>query len=226
MNTALLHIPPTIDRPTVKNVPTSPNITEVPQRTAPIREIADTLPEFDPTNDKFLTAEKFIDRANKDMDVYHWDEELLLMAISTSLRGAARMWHDGSRTLHIRWLDFANYLLTEFGSKDTGYLAFNFRGSSALCSGLAYLDMLLLTLSRLLRALSHFPFLRNTQPGSFACLLFFQTAVCKPLCHICEFLLFKVVEPTSTNTTFCSLLPDARNNEMILIKTPTYIYMR
>ncbi|XP_049316662.1 uncharacterized protein LOC125779373 [Bactrocera dorsalis] len=85
-------------------------------RHASVREIANTLPEFDPTNNASITVEQFIDRVDRVEEAYRWDEKFLLLAIYTRLKGLARMWLDASPTLHTTWENFADALRHEFGS--------------------------------------------------------------------------------------------------------------
>ncbi|XP_049303008.1 uncharacterized protein LOC125776162 [Bactrocera dorsalis] len=85
-------------------------------RHASVKEIANTLPEFDPTNNASITVEQFIDRVDRVVEAYRWDEKFLLLAIYTRLRGVARMWLDASPTLHTTWGNFADALRHEFGS--------------------------------------------------------------------------------------------------------------
>ncbi|XP_050339157.1 uncharacterized protein LOC126765591 [Bactrocera neohumeralis] len=85
-------------------------------RHASVKEIANTLPEFDPTNNASITVEQFIDRVDRVVEAYRWDEKFLLLAIYTRLRGVARMWLDASPTLHTTWENFANALRHDFGS--------------------------------------------------------------------------------------------------------------
>ncbi|XP_017478475.1 PREDICTED: uncharacterized protein LOC108368193 [Rhagoletis zephyria] len=90
--------------------------TNINTRHASVKEIANTLPEFDPISDKSITVEQFIDRVNKVIEAYRWDEKFLLLAIYTRLNGVARMWLDASPVLHTTWADFANALKSEFGT--------------------------------------------------------------------------------------------------------------
>ncbi|XP_036334802.1 uncharacterized protein LOC118745459 [Rhagoletis pomonella] len=90
--------------------------TNINTRHASVKEIANTLPEFDPISDKSITVEQFIDHVNKVIEAYRWDEKFLLLAIYTRLNGVARMWLDASPVLHTTWADFANALKSEFGT--------------------------------------------------------------------------------------------------------------
>lgn len=75
--------------------------TSVNMRQASVKEISNTLPEFDPTNNASITVEQFIDRVNKVANAYKWEDKFLLLAVYTRLKGAARMWLDASPTMHI-----------------------------------------------------------------------------------------------------------------------------
>jgi len=72
-------------------------------RQASVKEIANTLPEFDPNDDHAISVNQFIDRVNKVADAYQWDEKFLLLAIYTKLKGPAKMWLDSSPILHTTW---------------------------------------------------------------------------------------------------------------------------
>ncbi|XP_062133272.1 restin homolog [Drosophila sulfurigaster albostrigata] len=84
-------------------------------RQASVKEIANTLPEFDPSDKNAITAKQFIDRVNKVVDAYNWDQKFLLLAIYTRLKGPAKMWLDSSPVVHTRWSNFAEALNDEFG---------------------------------------------------------------------------------------------------------------
>jgi len=71
-------------------------------RQASVKEIANTLPEFDPSDDNAISVNQFIDRFNKVVDAYQWDEKFLLLAIYTKLKGTAKMWLDSLPILHTR----------------------------------------------------------------------------------------------------------------------------
>ncbi|KAL7731015.1 hypothetical protein ACLKA6_014236 [Drosophila palustris] len=66
-------------------------------RQASVKEIAKTLPEFDPSDTNAISVEQFIDRVD-------------------NLRGPAKMWFDSSPVLHTSWRAFANALRDEFGT--------------------------------------------------------------------------------------------------------------
>ncbi|XP_070854122.1 uncharacterized protein [Drosophila suzukii] len=68
----------------------------------------------------------FIDRVNKVVDAYQWDEKFLLLAIYTKLKGPAKMWLDSSPILHTTWKNFADAIKDEFGANpDEAEVHFN-----------------------------------------------------------------------------------------------------
>ncbi|XP_037928857.1 uncharacterized protein LOC119667447 [Teleopsis dalmanni] len=80
-----------------------------------IREIAEVLPEFDPTNEDSITAKQFVERVEAVMSVYAWPEKSVLLAVYSRLKGVARMWVDASPRMHATWKEFSNELVIEFG---------------------------------------------------------------------------------------------------------------
>jgi len=108
---AAANVVPVPPSPTAEIVHTS-TIT----RHASVKEIANTLPEYDPKDENDISVDQFIDRINRVIDAYHWDEKLLLLANYTRLKGAARMWLDASPVLHTTWSEFSNAIRDEFGS--------------------------------------------------------------------------------------------------------------
>ncbi|XP_037942537.1 uncharacterized protein LOC119675411 [Teleopsis dalmanni] len=82
-----------------------------------IREIAEVLPEFDPTNEDSITATQFVERVEAVMSVYAWPEKSVLLAVYSRLKGVARMWVDASPRMHATWKEFSNELVTEFGRR-------------------------------------------------------------------------------------------------------------
>ncbi|BFF91641.1 uncharacterized protein DMAD_09873 [Drosophila madeirensis] len=95
-------------------------------RQASVKEIANTLPDYDPSDDNAISVDQFIDRVNKVVDAYQWDEKFLLLAIYTRLKGPAKMWLDSSPVLHTTWSNFATAILEEFGSNpDEAEVHFN-----------------------------------------------------------------------------------------------------
>ncbi|EDW38793.1 GL22942 [Drosophila persimilis] len=48
-------------------------------RQASVKEIANTLPEFDPSDDNAISVNQFIDRVNKVVDAYQLDEKFVLL---------------------------------------------------------------------------------------------------------------------------------------------------
>lgn len=81
-----------------------------------IREIADTLPEYDPAKDSIFSVEQFIDRVEKSMEAYDWDEKCVLLAVYGKLKGHAKLWLDSSAEIFICWDDFSSELKGEFGT--------------------------------------------------------------------------------------------------------------
>ncbi|KAL7745269.1 hypothetical protein ACLKA6_008313 [Drosophila palustris] len=85
-------------------------------RQASVKEIAKTLPEFDPSDTNAISVEQFIDRVDNVSNAYNWDDKFLLLAIYSQLKGPAKMWFDSSPVLHTSWRAFANALRDEFGT--------------------------------------------------------------------------------------------------------------
>ncbi|KAM8707599.1 hypothetical protein ACLKA7_014690 [Drosophila subpalustris] len=85
-------------------------------RQASVKEIAKTLPEFDPSDANAISVEQFIDRVDNVSNAYSWDDKFLLLAIYSQLKGPAKMWFDSSPVLHTSWKAFANALRDEFGT--------------------------------------------------------------------------------------------------------------
>ncbi|XP_065358751.1 uncharacterized protein LOC135952661 [Calliphora vicina] len=81
-----------------------------------VKEISDTLPEYDPTKDSIFSVEQFIDRVEKSMRAYDWDERCLMLAIYSKLKGPARLWLDASADLFVTWPDLATALKQEFST--------------------------------------------------------------------------------------------------------------
>ncbi|XP_041451951.1 uncharacterized protein LOC121405348 [Drosophila obscura] len=95
-------------------------------RQASVKEIANTLPDYDPSDDNAISVDQFIDRVNRVVEAYQWDEKFLLLAIYTRLKGPAKMWLDSSPVLHTTWSDFAAAIRDEFGSNpDVAEVHFN-----------------------------------------------------------------------------------------------------
>ncbi|XP_043068710.2 uncharacterized protein [Drosophila bipectinata] len=95
-------------------------------RHASVKEIADTLPEFDPGDENAISVHQFIDRVDKVVGAYRWDEKFLLLAIYTRIKGPAKLWFDSSPVVHTTWRDFAQAMRDEFGtSPDEAEVHFN-----------------------------------------------------------------------------------------------------
>jgi len=102
-------------------------------RQASVKEIANTLPEFDPSNDNAISVIQFIDRVKKVVDAYQWDEKFLLLAIYTKLKGPATMWLDSSPILHTTSKNFAEAIQDEFGANpDEAEMHFNLANATRL----------------------------------------------------------------------------------------------
>lgn len=85
-----------------------------------VREIGDIMPEFDPTHDGSGSgsAERFIKRIRDLQAIYNWDDKLTLFAAQSKLRGYAKIWNDGARTVFREFEEFARELLRDFPTKD------------------------------------------------------------------------------------------------------------
>ncbi|XP_067614932.1 uncharacterized protein [Eurosta solidaginis] len=105
-----------ISIPVVGNVNEMSSMTSVHNRYS-VKEIAETIPDFDPTNYLALTAEQFIERVNSAMNAYVWEEKCVLLAVYSRMKGVARLWLDGQQSLFATWRDFSNALIEEFGTK-------------------------------------------------------------------------------------------------------------
>ncbi|XP_017461951.1 PREDICTED: uncharacterized protein LOC108355297 [Rhagoletis zephyria] len=79
-----------------------------------IKEIADMIPEFDPTNKQSLTVQQFVDRVGSVMNAYQLDEKCVLVAVYGRLKGVARIWLDAQPNVHTSWNNFAEELKHEF----------------------------------------------------------------------------------------------------------------
>lgn len=87
-----------------------------PNNNCSVREIAETIPEFDPTNESSLSVEQFVERVESAIQAYQWEEKCLLLAVYSRIKGAARLWLDSLQNLHSNWKDFAIELKKEFAS--------------------------------------------------------------------------------------------------------------
>lgn len=93
----------------------SPNVTSSRGKHFTVREIVDTLPEFDPIG-KNNSATQFISRIRDLNSVYDWDDRLLLFAAQSKLRGYAKSWNDGHATVFKNFDEFALNLIDDFPS--------------------------------------------------------------------------------------------------------------
>ncbi|XP_053968427.1 uncharacterized protein LOC128869850 [Anastrepha ludens] len=82
-----------------------------------VKEIAETLPTFDPTNELSLPVEKFVERVNQAHSAYQWNERSLMLAVFSKLKGVAKLWLDASPECYSNWTIFAERLIEEFGTK-------------------------------------------------------------------------------------------------------------
>lgn len=81
-----------------------------------VKEIAETIPEFNPTDDRSLSAEQFVDRVDTAIAAYNWEEKGLMLAIYSKLKGSAKLWLDGSVEMYSNWAELSEKLIEEFGS--------------------------------------------------------------------------------------------------------------
>lgn len=78
------------------------------------QQIADSLPFFDPSNTHGMTANKFISKIDKLNAVYGWEDQLLLYASQSKLRGYAKMWIDSCEETFSTFIEFADALCDEY----------------------------------------------------------------------------------------------------------------
>ena len=78
------------------------------------KEIMDILPEFNPNDDKGLTASEWIRRVEKLKNFYKWVDALLLISIGPKLKGNARLWYERLEDLCTNWGEFANQFRDKF----------------------------------------------------------------------------------------------------------------
>lgn len=69
-----------------------------------IKEIADTLPEYDPSKDSVFSVDQFIDRVNKAMHAYEWEDKYVLLAVRSKLKGPAKLCLDASKNFFMTWI--------------------------------------------------------------------------------------------------------------------------
>lgn len=79
-----------------------------------MRDIADVLPEFDPSNHSNLDSNQFIQRISNLYHAYGWNEGRLVLAAQSKLRGTAKTWSDTQTVVHRSWADFAAQFLLNF----------------------------------------------------------------------------------------------------------------
>lgn len=56
-----------------------------------VKEIAEMIPDFDPTNEASITVEQFVDRVNSAITAYKWEEKCLVLAVYSRLKGTAKI---------------------------------------------------------------------------------------------------------------------------------------
>ncbi|XP_036325107.1 uncharacterized protein K02A2.6-like [Rhagoletis pomonella] len=79
-----------------------------------VKEIAETIPDFDPTNDSSITVEQFVDRVNGAISAYKWEEKCLLLTVYSRLKGAAKLWFNSADKLYSNWNELSQSLCEEF----------------------------------------------------------------------------------------------------------------
>ncbi|CAD6995211.1 unnamed protein product [Ceratitis capitata] len=66
-----------------------------------VKEIAETIPDFDPTNDSSISVEQFVDRVSSAIEAYQWEEKCGLLAVYSPLKGAAKLWVNSTENMYI-----------------------------------------------------------------------------------------------------------------------------
>ncbi|XP_017460837.1 PREDICTED: uncharacterized protein LOC108354156 [Rhagoletis zephyria] len=79
-----------------------------------VKEIAETIPEFDPTNESSISVEQFVERVNSAIQAYQWEEKCLLLAVYSRLKGAAKLWLNSTEKLYSSWSELSKCLCEEF----------------------------------------------------------------------------------------------------------------
>ncbi|XP_055905956.1 uncharacterized protein LOC129941366 [Eupeodes corollae] len=82
-----------------------------------IREIADTIPSFSPSDITSMSAEAWVTRVENLRKVYEWEEKLLLMAAASKLIGPAKFWWDTLQESTISWEQLASGLKLNFPNR-------------------------------------------------------------------------------------------------------------
>lgn len=77
----------------------------------------DTLPEYDPGKDSVFSVDQFIDRVNKAMHAYEWEDKYVLLAVRSKLKGPAKLCLDASKNFFMTWISLANAMRDEFGTE-------------------------------------------------------------------------------------------------------------
>ncbi|XP_067635211.1 uncharacterized protein [Eurosta solidaginis] len=79
-----------------------------------VKEIAETIPEFDPTNESSVSVEQFVERVNSAVQAYQWEEKCFLLAVYSRLKDAAKLWLDSTEKLYSSWSELSKCLCEEF----------------------------------------------------------------------------------------------------------------
>ncbi|XP_017464835.1 PREDICTED: uncharacterized protein LOC108358171 [Rhagoletis zephyria] len=74
-----------------------------------VKEIAEAIPEFDPTNESSISVEQFVERVNSAIQAYQWEEECLLLAVYSRLKGAAKHWLNSTEKLYASWSELSKW---------------------------------------------------------------------------------------------------------------------
>lgn len=80
-----------------------------------VREIAETIPEFNPSDNMSLSAEQIVNRVNVAVAAYKWEEKRLMPAIYGKLKGSAKLWIESWVEFYSDWHHFATKLIKAFG---------------------------------------------------------------------------------------------------------------
>ncbi|XP_017486578.1 PREDICTED: uncharacterized protein LOC108375015 [Rhagoletis zephyria] len=78
-------------------------------------DIMKILPTFDPS-DKSMSSTQFVGRIEQLLQVYGWNEKVLLFAVQANLKGAAKMWIDSVPIVYVNWSRFVEEFLNQFPS--------------------------------------------------------------------------------------------------------------
>ncbi|XP_037930998.1 uncharacterized protein LOC119665821 [Teleopsis dalmanni] len=95
---------------------TSTVVNDLPQHGS-VKDISETIPVFDPTDKNGLTVGQFINRVERSLNAFQWNEKQLLLAVYGKLKGVARLWLDSLQEFDSEWSSFSNKLRAEFDVK-------------------------------------------------------------------------------------------------------------